>query len=259
MKLVESHLVAQQKMVLSVSASTQAERLRAAAHATQTRIWNLPYQTLERRSHLGLDGVLRRLDSFLPFYSLSGTPLYKGRVLHLKGRFFDTQGAIECYQAARPATEDLARGLQDKARAYYETILLPRIKDLPADKQKEASLRAQQEAVGAIQMEFTSILRGKIDASYWLGLIAYEQENYPSAIDYFRKRTLEVTPNGPRTAGAHYNLARSYEALGQTQKAVEEYEAGVFSLADYGNALRARWLNELRPPANAKRGEKEKK
>ena len=58
----------------------------------------------------------------------------------------------------------------------------------------------------------------KEDASYWLGLIAFEQKNYPVAIDYFSRRTLDATPDGPWTDGAHYNLGRTYEALGQLDR-----------------------------------------
>ena len=37
-------------------------------------------------------------------------------------------------------------------------------------------------------------IQGKLDASYWLGLIEYEQGEYAAALDYFRVRTLQFEP-----------------------------------------------------------------
>ena len=64
-------------------------------------------------------------------------------------------------------------------------------------------------------MEKLVYLRGKQDASYWSGLIAYQRGNYPAAVDYFARRTLEFMPDGPWTDGARYNLARTFEAAGE--------------------------------------------
>jgi tetratricopeptide (TPR) repeat protein len=75
-------------------------------------------------------------------------------------------------------------------------------------------------------------------ASYWLGLVAYERENYPTAIDYFEKRTLEATPDGPWTGGARYNLGRSYESLGKAKEAIAAYRSDE-SEQRYGSRLRA--------------------
>ena len=91
-----------------------------------------------------------------------------------------------------------------------------------------------------------SYRRGKIYASYWLGLIALDQGNYASAVDYFANRTLAAAPGSMWTPGAHYNLARSLEAGGQFQKAIDEYVGSTFSAVYAGNLVRARWLKELR-------------
>jgi len=74
-----------------------------------------------------------------------------------------------------------------------------------------------------------------------LGLIAFEEKNYPVAIDYFSRRTLEATPDGPWTDGAHYNLGRTYEANGQLAEAIDLYQSDR-SPQKHGNRLRARRL-----------------
>ncbi len=242
-KLLESHLVGKDKMVLTTAAGEQAGRLKAAAHARLVRLWGLPYHTLEGRMQLSPTDVRRLLEAFLPLFA-SSRPLYKGRVLHLKGRFGE-QGAIDCYYAARPTDEALADDEQKRWDAYYQKNLLPQIGALPPDKQEETEQRLRQQALAAVRWETAVYRRAKLDASYWLGLIAFEQGNYPSAIDWFANRTLAAAPAGPWTLGARYNLGRSREAAGQAQAAVEEYVVGSFSPLVYGNLLRARWLHDL--------------
>jgi tetratricopeptide (TPR) repeat protein len=96
-------------------------------------------------------------------------------------------------------------------------------------------------AAALITGELQAILGGKLDASYWLGLIEYDQGQYLSALDYFNVRVLKLDRNLIWAAGAHYNVARSLEAAGQRSKAIKEYE----SVGNPGNLVRARWLREL--------------
>ena len=63
-------------------------------------------------------------------------------------------------------------------------------------------------------------------ASLWLGIIAFEEKDYPVAIDYFTKREAlpQAAPDGPWAATAQYNLGRAYEANGQLREGTEMYE-----------------------------------
>lgn len=244
MKLVESRLVGQKKMVLSAAPTAQAERLKTASGVQQVRLWNWPYLVLQRRQGLALSGIIFRLDEMLPLYAAPAAPLYRGRILHLKGRFLDSQGAIECYQSARPPTKDLVDDEPRRAKAYYETML-DQMKKAPPEQLPQIKSWAKEEADLAARFETHANLEGKLNASFWLGMVAFEQGNYPSAIDYFSKRTLEASPTGRWASAARYNLGRCEEALGHPKKAIEEYQAGIFSPGDYGSVLRARWLNEL--------------
>jgi len=184
---------------------------------------------------------MQRLIAILPLFTAPGTPLFKGRILHLKGHFQGQPGAIQCYQAARPATQDLVDAEPKLAASRYENELLPAVRQMSPAMQT----RLQAVAKELAHLQTGSCLRGKHDASYWLGLIAAEQGNFPAAIDYFSKRTLEAAADSPWMPGIHYNLARAYEALGQPQRAVEEYLSGIHSPMHRGNLLRARWLKEL--------------
>ncbi len=209
MRLLESHLAGQNKMVLTAAPSAQAERWKAAKLA-DVSLWLRPFETIDVRSHLNVKSLEARLIAMLPFYGEQSAPLLKGRMLHLKGKLAGTEGAIHYYLAARPSNRDL-----------LEAPVHPLIKQIHA--------------------------LAKQDASFWSGLISYQRASYPAAIDYFTTRTLLAAPNGPWTFGARYNLGRTYEAAGETKRAILQYESNDL-LPDYpGNVLRARWLGQSPP------------
>jgi hypothetical protein len=208
MKLLESRLVGQRKITLAYSPSAQAEKWKAAARCEGVRLWTRPYETIARRRTLEPAEVRQRLFAMLPFYALPTAPLYRGRVLHLKGKLVGDEGAMKYYQAARPSQAELnASSAPDIEKLVYSL--------------------------------------GKQDASYWSGLLSFERENYPAAIDYFSTRTLKAYPRGQWTVGAMYNLGRAYEASGQSERAVLQYGDNDSSPGYHGDLLRAKWLGEL--------------
>jgi tetratricopeptide (TPR) repeat protein len=245
MKLVESHLAGKQKMVLTTAPSEQAQRLqKAAGQGVVAQLWLFPYQTLQQRLQLSPQGIAERLMMLLPFYALPSAPLYHGRVTHLKGQFTDEQGATASYQAARPSDTEVANSEPKRAEVYFKTAVQV-IESLPPAQQAAATERAKEWAGRSARVETNYYYRGKLSASYWLGVIAFERGNYASAIDYFTKRTLDVTSHSPWAQGARYNLARAYEALGQVDKAIEQYRAAEASPAQGGSLLRAQWLKGM--------------
>lgn len=207
MKLLESRLAGQQKMALTVSPSAQAEHWKSVAHVGKTQLWLRPFETMLRRSHLAPEEVQARLMAMLPFYGMASAPLRRGRVLYFKGKFVGDDSATSFFQQARPSNAELA-------------------------------------ASSSHPMEKLIYLRGKQDASYWLGLISYQRANYPTAIDYFTTRTLLATPNGPWSNGARYNLARTFEAQGDRERAILQYAGDTNSLDYLGRLLRAKWLKQ---------------
>jgi hypothetical protein len=219
MRVLESRLAGPQKMVLTTSPTAQAEHWKTAAHAAAVRLWTQPFTTIERRSHLDPKEVESRIAVLLPFYGMPTAPLRRGRVLQLRGNFVGDEGATHFYQMARPSRQEL-------------------------------------EASSAHPMEKLIYLRGKQDASYWLGLIAYQRANYPTAIDYFTNRTLLAMPNGPWSDGARYNLARTFEASGDRERAILQYADNVDSPGYLGDLLRAKWLKAFREKAKVDRDEK---
>jgi len=207
MKLLESRLASSQKMVLSASPTAEAAHWRTAVKESQPRLWTMPFETLYQRSHLDRKATQAQLAALLPFYAMPGAPLHRGRMLYLKGQLVGDTSATAFYQKSRPSNEELM-------------------------------------ASSAHPLEKLVYHRGKQDASYWLGLVAYQRGNYGAATDYFAKRTLLAMPNGPWTNGARYNLARTFEAAGETEKATLQYANNEDSPGYLGDLLRAKWLGQ---------------
>ncbi|HJT35799.1 MAG TPA: tetratricopeptide repeat protein [Pirellulales bacterium] len=241
MALVESQLSGDQKIVLSVNASGVAERAKACPHVAAARLWSLPYDRADAVRR-GRRKFTRRLSVELepfavPYFEKKGKgvefspALWRARTLHLFGKYVGPGGASRYYQIARPADADQARQMNNE---FAEAQNLMQVNP-------DASRRKREAVEHLIECARTA----KQDASYWLGLIALERQDYETAIDYFSKRTLEAYPEGPWTNGAHYNLARAYEASGKPDEAIEMYRE-VDSPQRHGNLLRARKLKEER-------------
>lgn len=217
MKLVESRLAGEHRLVLTTSPSAQADRFRQCKQIAGAQLWTLPYQVIYQEMALGPQRQQHLFLAFLPFQAPFGdtAALGKGRLYHLKGRFTGSPNSVEYYQIARLPDKVLANPeMDDQTRSVY--------------------------------------FQAKILASYWLGLIAAHQNNYPSAQDYLAVRTLQYAPQGPWVHGAVYNLGRVLEAAGEPERAVQVYETDD---GYAGNFLRARMLRELHgieaPPPSA--------
>lgn len=246
MELVQSRLIGQQRMVLSVDATALAERLKVVPHVVDAQLWSHPLQTIDLRSRLSDAQLAVRLAAWMPLYATTEAPLRTGRVLHLKGQFEGQEGAVRCYLEARPSDQSMQEAAADQAKAYLDAIS----ESLPESARKEREPEVRQQAVAMAQADWITWSRAKQDATCWLGLIAYERGNYATAIDYFLNRLLmasskENSLENPWTHLAWYNLGRAYELVGQPDEAVRAYMANKGALNYHGSLLRARWLKTL--------------
>ncbi len=225
MALVEARLSGDHKMALTSPGSALAERVEKLPHVAEARLWQHPFDIWLRQATLSPAELQVAAREVAVFQAVPA--LMTGRALYFKGHLEGEHGAKVQLLNARPA---------DSVIEDYR---------LPADvaRQLKREEIPQHEAARIVLFR-----HAKQDASYWLGLVCYEQEEYPVAIDYFAKRTIEATPGGPWTYAARYNLGRSYEALGQLDKAIAIYEADT-SAQSHGNKLRAQQLREQLKPA----------
>jgi tetratricopeptide (TPR) repeat protein len=230
MMVLEGKLAGDRKVVLTTKPSEVAARAMRHAHVHRARLWGVPFERLlvqfSPRGRLLLERELApyRVDLLPPAYQRPVADLQRGRILHLKGILAageEEPNANGCYQHARLADDDI---------------------DVP-------SLDATQRAI---------LHRAKEDASYWLGLVAYERGRYRAAIEHFEKRALAAgsdettrSETGRWTAGAMYNLGRAYEALGEVDQAIKVYEQTP-GAQRHGNLLRVKWLkNGTKLPAGS--------
>jgi len=207
--------------------------LQSCAHVEAAELWTMPYLTLlyqssrEGRQALAAEQARFAPAALPPEWAITNVGLQKGRLLHLKGMFAGDQGANRYYQLARPSDAAIAEG----------RFALPDQAANPQEEPPKAPLSDEQQQLVASY---------KQDASYWLGLVAYERGAYDVAVDYLQNRTIGAAPDGPWTEGAYYNLGRAYEALGRIPEAVAAYTAQVpqASPQRHGTLLRARRLRE---------------
>jgi len=250
-KRIQLRLTGELRLVLNAEPSRQKARFEAAG-VGHSRLWELPYTTLQRRLALKSTAVYERLAVYAPFmcspspplYVGPAAPLYKGRIMHLKGRLFDEKEAVAYYQKARPQIKALQSELPKITKDRFDALsehFKPSDHDLSPDKmnilKQEAGLQAQ--------LLVNAIIQGKLDASYWLGLIQYERGQFDAAMDYFKNRTFQFGPRVFWATGASYNIARTLEASGKWQDAIGLYENNLLLKYDSGSQIRARWLKEL--------------
>jgi hypothetical protein len=220
MALVESKLSGKHKLVLTSPGASLAERVKKLKHVSDARLWPHPFEIALWQSTLNEAELLEAARETYVFQAVPA--LMTGRALYFKGEFEGEKGAKVNFLEARPSDEVI--------NAYR----------LPP---QEARQIKREDISRAEAARIVTLRNAKRNASLWLGLVCYEQEKYPAAIDFFQKRVLDATPDGPWTPSARYNLARTYEAQGKPELAIALLEADD-SPQSHGNKLRARWLRE---------------
>jgi len=237
MFLLQKELPSKQHLILSVHPSSLKTRLlRDCPEVKEVRLWHVPYEAilyqygrpLAMRKNREMAQRFERGD--VMFY-MPGPPLLLGRNFHLQGQFEDRDpvpGARRLYIDSRMSDEQ--RSLLYTSDRFRQAVGFTQ--PLPEnEEQKKAILETM---VGRMQ-------RVKEHATYWLGLTYYETGKYETTIEWLDERVLKAPLPSPWMASARYNVARSYEALGQIDKAIALLEADD-SPQQHGNKLRAMWL-----------------
>jgi tetratricopeptide (TPR) repeat protein len=214
-------LAGKNKMRLTSPGSALAERVAKLPGVHGARLWSWPFEVARRKANLSRQQQAVAAGEMFIFQALP--PLWRGRALQFKGEFDGPRGAKANYLGARPTDQQI------------EDYQLPD----QVVKQVPRSRLGQVEAAHILMMR-----EAKQNASFWIGLIFFDQEDYPNAIDFFANRTLGTGTKSRWATSARYNLARAYEAQGNLPKAIELYEADTAGPQSHGNQLRARWLKE---------------
>ena len=245
MEALEQSMPDTQRIVLSVRPSKREPELRKLKGIGQVSIWRVPFEAvLYQDGRIELAKTNREAAIEMHREDMiyaSGRPLMQGRNLHLQGRFetIDKElGARTFYLQARPPDREIQL-LYTSSRMREQTGLA---QQLPQDESLKKEL---------LETILDTAYRSKHNATYWLGLTYFEaalategdgkRGNYEAAMEWLEKRSLGASPPSPWVAGARYNLARCYEALGNYDEARKLLEADK-SPQRAGNLLRAKML-----------------
>jgi tetratricopeptide (TPR) repeat protein len=236
MAMLQAELPSKQRLILAVQPS--ALRRKLAAHPqVAVRLWHVPLEAIlyqmSRPYTLGRDPERARKfnDEDIIFY-MPGPPLVLGRNMHLQGRYEGEDslpGARKYYLDSRMSDEQ--RSLIYTSEQFRQSMGFG--ESLPEDEKARTAL---------LETMVRRMQRVKEHATYWLALTYFEAGKYPAAIEWF-DRVIGAPLPSPWLAGARYNLARTYEAQGQVDKAIALLEADD-SPQRHGNLLRAKWLKQ---------------
>ena len=242
MMMLQKKLTGENQMVLTVMPDRIGKQLRDKHSINTTKLWNVPLETL-----LYADGHERNKQTSDPAESITTryqmqeelfrtdlrSPLVTARQRYVRGQFdnrtlekgqSETPGAKPLLMSARMSKKEIAAIKTDAS--LQEALQLQQA--------PEESVTEWKQRLDDAQLYYSAI---KQYASYWLGLIQLEQGKYEVAISWLQ-RTLDDGPDNPFFQGAHYNLGRCYEALGQQAKAIQMYQFAD-SPQHRGNQLRS--------------------
>ena len=238
MQRVQSNLAGDERTILTAAPTQLAERVKAIRGVSNAALWSVPFETI------WFQAAMKKLmetsrEVAAGYYQAVGIfqtrgPLTQGRQLHLQGRF-----------ERQEEGKDGAKGLYMQARVPTAAI-----KQMGTNEEVQKALGLVR---GANEGDFVWQARlagshmlatqAKQHATYWLALSHYELGNYEAAATWLQARTIDADPDGLWTEGARYNLGRTYEALGQYDKARAIYSADESPQA-HGNHLRAKLLKQ---------------
>jgi hypothetical protein len=214
---VEQKLTGDDRLMLSTDPSAVAERLRALPQIGQVQIWEVPFATL--RDQLSLLPPARRREVY-EFEPLATRPmLWKARLRHFQGR---REGGDE-QTVTEPS--DVIDDHGEAAQLYTDKSVRPTDREI-----------AREKFIDKRRVDIAA----KLNATYWLGLLSFDDGKYDVAAHWFGRPELRKDAT-PWAYGARYNLARTFEAQEKLEEAIPLLEQDD-SPQQHGNKLRARRL-----------------
>lgn len=220
----EAALSGDDHVTLAVKPSELAEQLKNIPGLGGVELWDFPFRTLHDQLNLGKAARHRDALAFEPFAVRPA--LWKARTRYFQGR----------HKAADPASGEAVDDHQEAARLYMSKSVRP------TDAQIAAADSADKQRVDSA---------AKLNATYWLGLLSFDDGKFDVAEHWFSRPDL-VEKGSPWINGARYNLGRSLEGQEKFDEAIPLFEQDT-SPQKEGNHLRARELKSLpKPPEKPK-------
>ncbi|MGI8982310.1 MAG: tetratricopeptide repeat protein [Pirellulaceae bacterium] len=235
MKLLESVLIGDKRVVLTCRPSEEEKQVGQCQHIKRVSIWRISLEALlfqralAEQRHRNPALLAAHFKETYMFFPPNG--LAEGRHLQFAG-LFDAQeeegkpGACQVFAGLRMPNSTI-ESLETSSEARR---LLGMREDVLS---KDPNLRQKQIA------DLIDIARmNKNHTTYWIGLCHFDAGEYKVAAEWFQDRTLGGNQDSPWLHAARYNLARCYEAEGKWDLARELY-LNDESPQKIGNLLRA--------------------
>lgn len=224
MQRLQASLTGDRRLVAYVDAETQGKEFDDVSGIAGVRLWSVPLQAevyardMAASENLDLQFKVYQQTrfSYLELDIVPSEELATGRWYHLMGDFAGDE--ID----ARPG-----------ARAMYLTRRAPEfeIADLRTDVDLQKaygvrrSLGTSPEEYDRQIQQIQSLLRSaKRTATYWLGLVQYDDASYETAQSWFTKRLIDDPPPWRWYPSAIYNAARTAERMGNAEDAERWYK-----------------------------------
>jgi tetratricopeptide (TPR) repeat protein len=246
MTVLQSQLTGERQMQVAYNPQRIVERLKDFPQVNSiVALWNVPflsclYETGRGQRMQKLDITFARpIIMDMPCMQI-GSEMNLARLQHFLGRFDKTdleRGAVQIYLNMRPTEYSL-----DDVRLSPE---------FRREVGLEQQMRGQTEESKkqTIEMYVAMGQRTRENVSFWLGIIQYEKRDFKTAVDWFKERSLTLSPDNFWTRSIKYNLARSYEQLGDYNAALKLYHADL-SPQRHGNKIRARIISQSLQPVS---------
>jgi hypothetical protein len=214
---VQANLAGNNQVILTANARELAAALEGVGGVQGVALWDFPFRTLRDQLSVGL--AARETDA-LAFEPFAVRPkLWKARTRHFQGRRFESK------EMKGEITDDH----QEATSLYIDKSVRPTYREI-ANVTSPAQRRVEE--------------KSKLNATYWLGLLAFDEGQFEVAAHWFSRP--EITgAESSWNAGARYNLARTLAAQNKLAEAIELLEADT-SPQQHGNKVLARqWKQRL--------------
>lgn len=218
---LERGLTGIDQLRLHYDVDAAASRIRKAAgvgEKQQVTLWSTPPTILQRKLRLARPARGAAVEEALMYCWRPA--LWKARLLHLRGVLDADEEKIR---------EDPLYDPINDHRAALGLYANPNVRP------SETVLREITGSKAAIYRQ------AKIAATYFLGLLSYDEGNLEAAKNWFENETFQADAAERYRSGVQFNLARVYERLEQPERAAELLEQDR-SPGRLGSLLRAKAL-----------------
>ncbi len=235
MQLLESRLLADERVRLTDNPDELAQKLKQRYPDVPVSLWQTPLL-----ARLYSEQLAERLQMIGPFTAqymqdhavwMADTPAAQARWKHLRGEFentLETKGALAVYMSFRI----------DDERLRELTVDVELQKELGVTRRPNEP----QEIFDARLMQAAAFFgEAKLDANFMLGQLQFDLGNYESTEGWLKKRTVEDPRAARWFSAAWYTLARTYQQQGKSSQMMEALAHEPNSM-EAGNRLRLRYL-----------------